>query len=324
MDHSDTGGSQQVEPTAGSPRTSKARHGHVGGGTQHMLPQKLQYRHPMQQQVRQFSQVEEITGDMIGRHDSALQAMVFAQHPYGPAMMAYPGAQFGMPMAQYTMSPYPMAPPGAGFPPPQQQQQQQFMARAPQVPTNNLFYKTRMCNKWRTGACPFGDKCTYAHGQHEIRRVPAEVVAAHAMHIQHVEMNDGGHTQQPQGNANAAKNDEQNKSQLYYKTRLCIRFMQSGYCVKGNECTFAHGYEDLRLMGSSQHQKHPAQRGERKPTEDRRQEHLTEEQARARAMSAIAGVGQAENATDPESIKEATASIEDGRAFEGGPYSDTV
>lgn len=52
MDPSDTGGSQHVEPTAGSPRMSKARHGHVGGGPSHMLPQKQQYRHPMQQQVR--------------------------------------------------------------------------------------------------------------------------------------------------------------------------------------------------------------------------------------------------------------------------------
>lgn len=250
-----------------------------------------------------------------------VQAMVFAQHPYGPAMMAYPGAQFGMPMAQYTMGPppYPMAPPGAGFP-----QQQQFMPRAPQAANNNLFYKTRMCNKWRTGACPFGDKCTYAHGQHEIRRVPAEVVAAHAMQIQQVEMNDGGYTHQPQGNVNTAKtNDEQNKSQLYYKTRLCIRFMQSGYCVKGNECTFAHGYEDLRLMGSSS-QRTGADTKQKIDSDDRKDEHITEEQARARAMSAIAGVGHAEKAADPETIKQATVSIEDGTAFEGGPYSDKV
>ena len=156
--------------------------------------------------------------------------------------------------------------------------------------------------------------------------VPAEVVAAHAMQIQHVEMNDGGY-KKPQANPNTAtKSDEHNKSQLYYKTRLCIRFMQSGYCVKGNECTFAHGYEDLRLMGSSQ--KHPAaQEGgtiQNDSKDDRKEEHVTEEQARARAMSAIAGVGHAENAADPEKIKEATASIEDGTAFEGGPYSDNM
>lgn len=275
--------------------------------------------------------------------------MIFAQHPYGPAMMAYPamGSQFGMPVAQYPMGPqYPpqlsMVPPGAGFPP--QQQQAQFMGRVPQMSnTNNLFYKTRMCNKWRTGACPFGDKCTYAHGQHEIRRVPAEVVAAHAMQIQHTEMNEGAYkqgnvSQQNNGSIAARKepqqqgdDQQQNKSQLYYKTRLCIRFMQSGYCVKGNECTFAHGYEDLRLLGSSQQNRHAAQRTNDNDSKDveeedrRAQEPITEEQARARAMSAIAGVGHAENAmADPEKIKEATAALEDGSAFEGSPYSDSA
>lgn len=281
--------------------------------------------------------------------------MIFAQHPYGHAMMPYPGpgSQFGLAMPQYPMGP--QYPPqlamthGGAFSPQQQQQQQQAlymgqMARGPQVANaNNLFYKTRMCNKWRTGACPFGDKCTYAHGQHEIRRVPPDVVAAHAMQMQQIEMNDAMHKQM-QGNVHQStlgKNEQhvddqqQNKSQLYYKTRLCIRFMQSGYCVKGNECTFAHGYEDLRLLASSQQQKHssiaPVRHGDggkgdhgdndndSKGTKD----NITEEQARARAMSAIAGVGQAESVADPDKVKEATSALEDGSAFEGGPYSDT-
>jgi hypothetical protein len=38
--------------------------------------------------------------------------------------------------------------------------------------------------------------------------------------------------------------------QSFYKTRLCIKYMQTGYCHKGGACTFAHGYEDLRQPGT--------------------------------------------------------------------------
>jgi len=41
---------------------------------------------------------------------------------------------------------------------------------------SNVFFKTRLCNKWRSGRCAFGDKCTYAHGQHELRYIPPELL----------------------------------------------------------------------------------------------------------------------------------------------------
>lgn len=33
-----------------------------------------------------------------------------------------------------------------------------------------FFYKTVMCDKWeRTGACPYNEKCQFAHGPAELR-----------------------------------------------------------------------------------------------------------------------------------------------------------
>ena len=31
-----------------------------------------------------------------------------------------------------------------------------------------------------------------------------------------------------------------------YKTKLCQKFMQTGQCNRGVECSFAHGYDELR------------------------------------------------------------------------------
>lgn len=31
-----------------------------------------------------------------------------------------------------------------------------------------------------------------------------------------------------------------------YKTKLCQKFMQTGQCNRGDECSFAHGYNELR------------------------------------------------------------------------------
>jgi len=31
-----------------------------------------------------------------------------------------------------------------------------------------------------------------------------------------------------------------------YKTKLCQKFMQTGACNRGDECSFAHGYTELR------------------------------------------------------------------------------
>mmetsp|Transcript_33874 Transcript_33874/g.56881 ORF Transcript_33874/g.56881 Transcript_33874/m.56881 type:complete len:242 (-) Transcript_33874:87-812(-) len=38
-------------------------------------------------------------------------------------------------------------------------------------PGNSPFnFKTKVCNKWQIGACPFGAKCHFAHGQVELRQ----------------------------------------------------------------------------------------------------------------------------------------------------------
>lgn len=256
------------------------------------------------------------------------------QAPYG--MMAYPShAMMPIPMNP-GISPSPMGGDHAHF-------QQPMMGGG--RGSTNVFYKTRMCNKWRGGSCPFGDRCTYAHGQHELRRVPPEVLAQfereqakqqHAVGAAVQEHGEHEDDKVQQGDQDDQA-QEKPKSQLYYKTRLCIRFMQSGYCARGSACTFAHGYEDLRLLSSSaaaaarstmeQDDGINNKEKEREIEDEQKQGHddLTPAQARARAMCAISGVGNAAKYASDEEVKKAKESLQDGSAFQNeSPYADAM
>ena len=83
--------------------------------------------------------------------------------------------------------------------------------------------------------------------------------------------------------------------------------MQSGYCVKGNECTFAHGYDDLRLMKKSSKEEEDAGEqhgGEKGHDIDQKDDiKLTPEQQRARAATARVLAGDVQGAADKEVLE---------------------
>ena len=133
--------------------------------------------------------------------------------------------------------------------------------------------------------------------------------------------------------------DGRNNPQLRYKTRLCIRFMQTGFCSKGVACTFAHGYEDLRVpghdMGPPAHlpmmmppgpRGTPPRGGSRGGGQGGRQPppRASPTIDRARAMSAVAGVGEAEAAVDDAATAAAAAAVRNGDAFRGSAYADSA
>ena len=63
-------------------------------------------------------------------------------------------------------------------------------------------FKTELCRNWELGQCPFGQKCTFAHGPNELRQKT------------HVAVN--------------------------YKTKKCRQFFQKGFCSYGQRCQFLH------------------------------------------------------------------------------------
>lgn len=75
--------------------------------------------------------------------------------------------------------------------------------------------KTELCKNWEIfGDCFYKDKCSFAHGENELR------------------------------NKLLAKNEDNEK----YKTKPCRSFMEKGYCPFGNRCQYTHIVSHNRLL----------------------------------------------------------------------------
>ena len=93
--------------------------------------------------------------------------------------------------------------------------------------SNDPAYRTKLCTRWAQGACQYGDRCMFAHGEEQLRAF-------------------GGidSSQAPRRTTTAAEN-----SDPAFRTKLCTRWLQ-GSCQYGDRCNFAHGEEQLRTYGS--------------------------------------------------------------------------
>eukprot|EP00891_Asterochloris_glomerata_P008101 jgi/Astpho2/8101/fgenesh1_pg.00120_%23_62_t len=187
-----------------------------------------------------------------------------------PAML---GAGFG---AMQQLQPRPPA-----FPP--QPRPQIFEgidenSRRPGSLNGSFFHKTRMCQKWQEGSCTFGDRCHFAHGQQEIRKLPPDLVrqfeaqkaavqqARAAAQVAATAATGGGATPAAPGPAPVSaapptstpgpQAAEPGATQppgreYFYKTRLCDKFMSGAGCPYGARCHYAHGEHELRNKGET-------------------------------------------------------------------------
>lgn len=105
-----------------------------------------------------------------------------------------------------------------------------------------MFFKTKLCCKFRAGTCPYITNCNFAHGMEELRKPPPnwqEIVAAHEeateqreehqipiMTSGSVVVGDGGGSGSQGGRA--------------YKGRHCKKFYTEEGCPYGDACTFLH------------------------------------------------------------------------------------
>ncbi|XP_042495922.1 zinc finger CCCH domain-containing protein 56-like [Macadamia integrifolia] len=100
-----------------------------------------------------------------------------------------------------------------------------------------MFFKTKLCCKFRAGTCPYITNCNFAHGIEELRKPPPnwqEIVAAQ---------------EEERGVSSEPREEHQiptivsvgsGETQRSYKGRHCKKFYTDEGCPYGDNCTFLH------------------------------------------------------------------------------------
>ncbi|KAK8505682.1 hypothetical protein V6N12_038416 [Hibiscus sabdariffa] len=101
-----------------------------------------------------------------------------------------------------------------------------------------MFFKTKLCCKFRAGTCPYITNCNFAHSIEELRRPPPnwqEIVAAHE--------EEKGVLPEPREEfqiPSLGSNNFSGETQRSYKGRHCKKFYTEEGCPYGDNCTFLH------------------------------------------------------------------------------------
>lgn len=97
-----------------------------------------------------------------------------------------------------------------------------------------MFYKTKLCCKFRAGTCPYITNCNFAHGMEELRPPPPnwqEIVAAHDEALE---------TREEHQIPILSTSTLVGEGQRSYKGRHCKKFYTEDGCPYGDMCTFLH------------------------------------------------------------------------------------
>ncbi|KAH6765381.1 Zinc finger family protein [Perilla frutescens var. hirtella] len=98
-----------------------------------------------------------------------------------------------------------------------------------------MFYKTKLCCKFRAGTCPYITNCNFAHNIEELRKPPPnwqEIVAAHE--------DERIASSEPREEFQIPIAGVTDETQRTYKGRHCKKFYTEEGCPYGENCTFLH------------------------------------------------------------------------------------
>ncbi|KAJ9163131.1 hypothetical protein P3X46_022833 [Hevea brasiliensis] len=92
--------------------------------------------------------------------------------------------------------------------------------------TTSIFFKTRMCAKFRTGNCRNGENCNFAHGMQDLRQPPPNWQELVGVGVRGEEDRSAGNW-----------DDDQ---RIIHKMKLCKKFYNGEECPYGESCNFLH------------------------------------------------------------------------------------
>ncbi|EPS63418.1 hypothetical protein M569_11366 [Genlisea aurea] len=98
-----------------------------------------------------------------------------------------------------------------------------------------MFYKTKLCCKFRAGTCPYVTNCNFAHSVEELRKPPPnwqEIVAAHD--------EERVVSSEPREEFQIPILGVTDEIQRSHKGRHCKKFYTEEGCPYGDSCTFMH------------------------------------------------------------------------------------
>lgn len=90
---------------------------------------------------------------------------------------------------------------------------------------SNIFFKTRICAKFKLGQCRNGEICNFAHGLEDMRQPPPNWQ----------ELVNGGGRDDDRGTKNW---DEDQR--IIHKMKICKKFYNGEECPYGDRCNFLH------------------------------------------------------------------------------------
>ncbi|KAJ0238322.1 Zinc finger CCCH domain-containing protein 39 [Hirschfeldia incana] len=109
--------------------------------------------------------------------------------------------------------------------------------------TAKIFYKTRMCAKFKAGTCMNGDPCNFAHGMEDLRQPPSnwqEIVGPPPPPL----VGDRGRERERERpSSSVPANNWEDDQKIILRMKLCRKFCFGEECPYGDRCNFIH--EDL-------------------------------------------------------------------------------